>query len=94
MEVEIVSFKEALTPTLPGQDFVLKKGDIVQIPEATTQVTGKAEANQLPAYEFTCDSENCVSMSVQPFTSGDPLTFTLNVKNIKGETVTFTEAAN
>ena len=94
LEVEIVSFKEALTPTLPGQDFVLKKGDIVQIPEATTQVTGKAEANQLPAYEFTCDSENCVSMSVQPFTSGDPLTFTLNVKNIKGETVTFTEAAN
>lgn len=94
LEVEIVSFKEALTPTLPGQDFVLKKGDIVQIPEATTQVTGKAEANQLPAYEFTCDSENCVSMSVQPFTSGDPLTFTLNVKNIKGETVTFTEAAD
>ncbi len=94
LEVKIVSFKEALIPTLPGQGFVFKKGDIVQIPEATTQVTGKAEANQLPAYEFTCDSENCVSMSVQPFTSGDPLTFTLNVKNIKGETVTFTEAAN
>ena len=33
-------------------------------------------------------------MSVQSFSSGDPLTFTLNVKNIKGETVTFTEAAN
>lgn len=94
LEVQIVSFKEALTPTLPGQGFVFKKGDRVQIPEATTQVTGKAEANQLPAYEFTCDSEDCVSMSVQSFTSGDPLTFTLNVKNIKGETVTFTEAAN
>lgn len=92
--VQIVSFNELLTPTLPGQDFEFQKDDIVQIPEATTQVTGKAEANQLPAYEFTCDSENCVSMSVQSFTSGDPLTFTLNVKNIKGETVTFTEAAN
>lgn len=94
LEVQIVSFKEELAPTLPGQDFEFQKDDIVQIPEATTQVTGKAEANQLPAYEFTCDSENCVSMSVQSFTSGDPLTFTLNVKNIKGETVTFTEAAN
>ena len=92
--VQIVSFNESLTPTLPGQDFEFQKDDLVQIPEATTQVTGKAEANQLPAYEFTCDSEDCVSMSVQPFTSGDPLTFTLNVKNIKGETVTFTEAAN
>lgn len=94
MEVEIVSFNEAVKPTLPGKSFVFQKGDIVQIPEATTQVTGKAEANQLPAYEFTCDSENCVGMSVQSFTSGDPLTFALNVKNIKGETVTFTEAAN
>lgn len=93
-DVQIVSFNESLTPTLPGQDFEFQKDDIVQIPEATTQVTGKAEANQLPAYQFTCDSEDCVSMSVQSFTSGDPLTFTLNVKNIKGETVTFTEAAN
>lgn len=93
-DVKIVSFNELFTPTLPGQDFEFQKNDIVQIPEATTQVTGKAEANQLPAYEFTCDSEDCVSMSVQSFSSGDPLTFTLNVKNIKGETVTFTEAAN
>ena len=50
--------------------FAFQAGDIVTIPDYSSEVTAKA-TNNLPTYQITCESENCLQFNIVPFEAAE-----------------------
>lgn len=64
--------------------FAFQAGDIVTIPDYSSEVTAKA-ANNLPTYQITCESENCLQFNIVPFEAAETPKFRFIIPNIKNE---------
>ena len=67
------------------QAFSFQPGDVVRIPDYSSEVIGKT-TNSLPTYEITCSSDNCLKFNIVPFAAKAAPEFRFNIKNIKNET--------
>ena len=65
--------------------FAFQAGDIVTIPDYSSEVTAKA-ANNLPTYQITCESENCLQFNIVTFEAAETPQFRFIIPNIKNET--------
>lgn len=68
------------------QAFSFQPGDVVRIPDYSSEVVGKT-ANSLPTYEITCSSSNCLQFNIVPFAAEAAPEFRFNIENIKYETI-------
>ena len=73
------------TPSELQKTFTFQKGDIVTIPDYSSEVTAKA-ANNLPTYQITCESENCLQFDIVPLRAEETPQFRFVIPNIKNET--------
>ena len=67
------------------QAFSFQDGDVVRIPDYSSEVIGKT-TNSLPTYEIPCSSDNCLKFNIVPFAAKAAPEFRFNIKNIKNET--------
>lgn len=65
--------------------FAFQAGDIITIPDYSSEVTAKA-ANNLPTYQITCESENCLQFNIVPYEATETPQFRFIIPNIKNET--------
>lgn len=65
--------------------FAFQAGDIVTIPDYSSEVTAKA-ANNLPTYQIICESENCLQFNIVPCEATETPQFRFIIPNIKNET--------
>ena len=68
------------------QAFSFQPGDIVRIPDYSSEVIGKT-TNSLPTYEITCSSDNCLQFNIVSFAAEAAPEFRFNIENIKNETI-------
>ena len=73
------------TPSELQKTFTFQKGDIVTIPDYSSEVTAKA-ANNLPTYQITCESANCLQFDIVPLRAAETPEFRFVIPNIKNET--------
>ena len=72
-------------PSELQETFTFQKGDIVTIPDYSSEVTAKA-ANNLPTYQITCESANCLQFDIVPLRAEKTPEFRFVIPNIKNET--------
>ena len=73
------------TPSELQKTFTFQKDDIVTIPDYSSEVTAKA-ANNLPTYQITCESANCLQFDIVPLRAEETPQFRFVIPNIKNET--------
>ena len=89
-EFQIINPTFELQTDMPSElqeTFTFQKGDIVTIPDYSSEVTAKA-ANNLPTYQITCESANCLQFDIVPLRAAETPQFRFVIPNIKNETYT------
>ena len=87
-EFQIINPTFELQTDMPSElqeTFTFQKGDIVTIPDYSSEVTAKA-ANNLPTYQITCESANCLQFDIVPLRAAETPEFRFVIPNIKNET--------
>lgn len=70
------------------QAFSFQPGDVVTIPDYSSEVLAKTTNSTLPTYQITCESANCITFNIVPFAAETAPEFRFNINNIKNETYT------
>lgn len=71
-------------PSQLQEVFSFQAGDIVTIPDYSSEVTAKAAAT-LPDYKITCENEKCLQFGIVPFEAVITPEFRFIIPNIKNE---------
>lgn len=73
-------------PSQLQQAFKFKAGDVVTIPDYSSEVMAKAANSTMPPFQITCESEDCLEFVIVPFEAVATPQFRFVIPNIKNET--------